>query len=130
MRQPQRSERTLSDADRSRLRQLREQIDVEKDEIIAEGRRHKAAHDTSLARLREVMQLLRDERTRRGLSLADIQARTGIARSALSRLETDSDANPTLTTITRYAEALGKDVKILLADKVDLSQLTEEVNRG
>ncbi len=27
------------------------------------------------------------------------------------------DANPTLATITRYAEALGKDLQILLADK-------------
>ena len=78
---------------------------------------HKAAHDASLARLREVMQLLRAERTQQGLSLADVQASTGIPRSALSRLETDPDANPTLATITRYAEALGKDIQILLADK-------------
>jgi hypothetical protein len=117
MRQAKRSERTLSDAERSRLHQLREQLDAEKDEIIAEGRRHKAAHDASVARLRDVMQLLRAERTHQGLSLADIQARTGIARSALSRLETEPDANPTLTTVTRYAEALGKDLQILLADK-------------
>ena len=32
-----RSERTLSDAERSRLRQLREQIAAEKDDIIAEA---------------------------------------------------------------------------------------------
>ncbi|SRR6266852_7860622 len=117
MRQAKRSTRVLSDAERTRLRQLREQIDIEKDEILAEGRRHKAAHDAATARLRDVMQLLRAERARQGLSLADIQARTGIARSALSRLETESDANPTLTTVTRYAEALGKDLQILLADK-------------
>ena len=117
MPQAKRTSRTLSDEERNRLRRLREQIDAEKDEIIAEGRGHKAAHDASLARLREVMQLLRAERTRQGLSLADVQALTGIPRSALSRLETDSDANPTLATITRYAEALGKDVQILLADK-------------
>ena len=63
------------------------------------------------------MQLLRAERTRQNLSLADLQARSGIARSALSRLESDPRANPTLTTVTRYAEALGKDLQILLADK-------------
>ena len=67
------------------------------------------------------MRLLLAERTRQGLSLADLQARTGIARSALSRLETDADANPTLTTITRYAEALGKDLQILLADKTQVA---------
>jgi transcriptional regulator with XRE-family HTH domain len=68
-------------------------------------------------RLRDVLHLLRAERARQGLSLADVQSRTGIARSALSRLETDPDANPTLTTIARYAEALGKDLQMLLADK-------------
>jgi hypothetical protein len=37
-------------------------------------------------------------------------------------LETDPDANPTLATITRYAEALGKDLQILLADKAFTSE--------
>jgi hypothetical protein len=32
----------------TRLRQLREQIETEKDEIVAEGRRHKAAHDKAV----------------------------------------------------------------------------------
>jgi DNA-binding XRE family transcriptional regulator len=118
MRQEKRRERILSEAERDRLRQVRAQLDAEKGEILAEARRHKAAHDAAAARLRDVMQLLRAERTRQGLSLAELQSRTGIARSALSRLETDPDANPTLTTVTRYAEALGKDLQILLADKV------------
>lgn len=117
MQHAKRSERTLSDSERVRLRELRERVESEKAEIIAEGRSHKAAHDRAVSRLREVMQLLRAERTRQGLSLADMQERTGIARSALSRLESDPSANPTLTTITRYAEALGKDLRILLADK-------------
>src|SRR5436190_1505858 len=117
MRQAKRSQRVLSDAERFRLRQLRTQLEAEKTEIQSEARRHKAAHDKAVGRLREAMQFLRSERSRQGLSLADIQERTGIARSALSRLETDPAANPTLTTLTRYAEALGKDLQILLADK-------------
>ena len=117
MRQAKRSERTISPAERSRLQMLRAQIDTEKNEILAEARRHKAAHDAAAAGLRDVMRMLCAERTRQSLSLADMQARTGIARSALSRLETDPAANPTLTTMTRYAEALGKDLRIVLADK-------------
>jgi DNA-binding XRE family transcriptional regulator len=117
MRHAQRSERVLSESERSRLRELRVSIDTEKDDIIAEGRRHKIAHDVAVARLRDIMHLLRDERTRQGLSLADMQARTGIARSALSRLENEPDANPTLATVTRCAEALGKDLRIQLADR-------------
>lgn len=121
MRMPKRERRVASDEERARMRALRSRIEAERDEIVAEGRRHKAAHDAAVARLRDVMRLLHAERGRQGLSLADIQSRTGIARSALSRLETDPDANPTLTTIARYAEALGKDLQILLADKARAS---------
>ncbi len=118
MEQSRRSERVLSESERSRLRELRVGIDAEKDEILAEARRHKAAHDAAIARLRDVMHLLRDERTRQGLSLAEMQTRTGIARSALSRLENEPDANPTLATVTRCAEALGKDLRIQLTDSM------------
>ena len=117
MRKAKRIEHVLSAAELSRLKLLRQQIDGEKDEIIAEARRHKAAHDATAARLRDVMRLLHCERTRQGLSLSDIQSRTGISPPALSRLETEPDANPTLTTIARYAAALGKDLQIPLTDK-------------
>jgi len=42
------------------------------------------------------------------LSLADVEQRTGIGRAALSRLENDTEPNPTVVTLTRYAQALGK----------------------
>ena len=44
MRQDRRSERVLSDAERTRLRKLRDNIAAEKDDILAQGRRHKFAH--------------------------------------------------------------------------------------
>ena len=62
------------------------------------------------------MSALRDERERQGLSLADINARTGIDRAALPRLESNQDANPTLATLERYAEAIGKQLIVLLSD--------------
>jgi hypothetical protein len=118
MRMAKRVYRELSKEEEVRLAKLREKIDCEeKDEILAQGRRFKAARDAAIARLREAVQLLRAERTRQGLSLAEMQIRTGIAPSALSRLETDADANPTLATLERYANALGKQLHILLADK-------------
>ncbi len=43
--------------------------------------------------------------------------RTGIGRSALSRLENDETANPTVVTIMRYADALDKKMTITLSDK-------------
>jgi transcriptional regulator with XRE-family HTH domain len=59
---------------------------------------------------------LKSERLKKGLSLADMKARTGIERSTLSRLENDAEANPTVDTLTKYADAVGKKVLVVLAD--------------
>jgi len=51
---------------------------------------------------------LRGRRESLGLSLADVEAKSGLKRSALSRLENNAEnANPTLLTLQRYAEAVG-----------------------
>ena len=51
------------------------------------------------------------------MSLSDIEQRTGIAKSNLSRLENDEHVNPTIATLSNYADALGKKLVIELADK-------------
>lgn len=66
--------------------------------------------------LRQVVSALHAERERQGLSLADINERTGIDRSALSRLENNEEANPTLSTLERYATAVGKQLIVLLTE--------------
>ena len=66
--------------------------------------------------LRQVLRALRTERERLGLSLNDIFERTGIDRAALSRLENNENANPTLGTLDRYAEALDKQILVVLSD--------------
>lgn len=50
---------------------------------------------------------LRSRRESLGLSLADVEAKSGLKRSALSRLENSEDSNPTLLTLHRYAAAVG-----------------------
>jgi len=52
----------------------------------------------------------------RWLSLAEVSERTGMERPNLSRLENEAESNPTIATLTRYAEALGKRLFIALAD--------------
>jgi len=59
---------------------------------------------------------LRQVREQSGLSLADMTKLTGMDRSALSKLETGQRANPTLETLVRYAEAVGKKLVVSLAD--------------
>jgi transcriptional regulator with XRE-family HTH domain len=41
-----------------------------------------------------------------------VEERTGIGRSALSRLENDDAANPTMATLLRYSDALGKKLVV------------------
>jgi DNA-binding XRE family transcriptional regulator len=116
-RQAKRTTRQLSDEDRAKLRQVREQIEQEKPEIVAKGRALKKAHDAAVSQLREAFMLLRSQREAQGLSLTELRDRTGIGRSALSRLENDPEPNPTITTLIRVADALGKDILIQLVDK-------------
>lgn len=102
-----------------RARQLKrdaERIDREEAERIkGAGRAALQRHDD----IEQLVRLLREERLRQGLSLADVDERSGIGRANISRLENSPDANPTLGTLQRYAEALGRRILVMLAEEGD-----------
>ena len=107
-----RSSKEVSAEQVRRLKREAERIDrAEGDAIRRKGRAVKARHD----RLRDIVQVLKAERQRRGLSLAEVGERSGIGKSNLSRLENDPDPNPTMDTLLRYAEALGCAIHIVLS---------------
>ena len=108
--------RELTADERKRVAAARVEVDQDKPEILRRATRYKQEADAARATLREALQMLKRERQSQGLSLADIQERTGIERPNLSRLENEAEANPTIATLTRYAEALGKRLMIVLAD--------------
>jgi len=56
-----------------------------------------------------VVQLLRQERQRRGMSLNELAARSSLSRSMVSYVERGL-RNPTLDTVLRIANALGVDL--------------------
>lgn len=119
-REVRRIRRPLTDAERERLAATRKTIDEdEKEEILALAKRFRAARRHGLAILHDALRLLAKERQAQGVSLQTLSERTGIAKGNLSRLENDDEANPTLATITALADALGKDVLIVLADKAE-----------
>ena len=60
---------------------------------------------------------LRAERERQGLSLTDLSERSGLERSAISKLETGKVLNPNLSTLRRYAAALGKELTFGVRDR-------------
>ncbi|HEY7711896.1 MAG TPA: helix-turn-helix transcriptional regulator, partial [Candidatus Entotheonella sp.] len=106
----------LTEEERQRHRRIREQIENERAELIARGKRVQARHDT----LRQAVATLKATRKALGLTLADINARTGIEKSNLSRLENDPNPNPTIDTLCRYADAVGKEIVITLVDPTEV----------
>lgn len=108
MKRVQHTER-MSAVDAKKYRKVRGSVEAELPELVT---RHKAR----MQQLARVMAVLREERVRQGLSFADMRERTGIERSTLCRIERDPAANPTVATLARIAEALGKTLVIQLID--------------
>lgn len=57
-----------------------------------------------------------------GLSLADVAARSGIDKAAISRLENGQVENPTLSTLERIAKALNQRLRLVLEDEPAISR--------
>ena len=107
--------RELTSDEQQRLDRARMETDANRDAILSDGRVAKHAWLAMRRDVDETVARLRAERERLGLSLADVEARCGLRRSALSRLETDKTNNPTLLTLQRYAAALGIIVRTTLS---------------
>jgi len=73
----------------------------------------KQGHYLALARFAAMVRALRKQQS---LSLADLAARSGIDRAAISRLENGHVENTTVQTLERLANCLGKRIRIELED--------------
>jgi DNA-binding XRE family transcriptional regulator len=104
-------DRPLTDEEAAEYRKVREQVAEELPDLVA---RH-YEHQVSLDQVSELIQQLKAAREEQGLSLADLTQLTGMDRSALSKLETGQRLNPTVDTLVRYAEAVGKRLVVSLA---------------
>ncbi len=108
--------RSATEDEKVRHGKIREQIEAELPDIRRRAREKLRKAETQGIAVRHAIAALKAERERQGLSLADVKERTGIDRSALSRLENNEEANPTLNTLARYADAVGKQMLIVLSD--------------
>jgi DNA-binding XRE family transcriptional regulator len=104
--------RRLTAEEVAKYQKIREQVAQELPEIFERIRQRMAALDE----LQELLRQLKAAREAKGLSLADMTELTGMDRSALSKLESGQRANPTVETLVRYAEAVGKRIVVSLAD--------------
>ena len=105
-----RSQRTLTAEEKTRMRNVREQVEAEKEDILRHGREVFADHECTLAR---TIGDLKQSRQSQGLSLQQMAERMGTDRANVHRLERAA-GNPTVATLARYAEALGKRIVITL----------------
>ena len=108
-------DRKLTPEEAAKYRKIREEIESERPEIIAKALQ--ARGEVRRKQLAAVMQQLKTAREAKGLSLADVYQRTGIDRSALSKLENVTNENPTIDTLLRYAEVVGKRLDIQVLDR-------------
>ena len=102
----------LTPGEATKYKAIREQVAEELPELIERHHERMAAFD----QLQALLGQLKAAREKKGLSLADLTDLTGMDRSALSKLETGQRSNPTLETLVRYAEAVGKRIVVSLAD--------------
>ncbi len=105
-------DRRLTKEEAAKYKANREQVAEELPDLIARHHQRMAALD----QLQNLLTELKAAREAKGLSLSDLTDLTGMDRSALSKLETGQRANPTVETLVRYAEAVGKRLVVSLAD--------------
>lgn len=103
---------SLTPEEAAKYRAVREQVAEELPELIERHHERMAAFD----QIEELLAQLKAAREAKGLSLADLTELTGMDRSALSKLENGQRANPTVETLVRYAEAVGKRLVVSLVD--------------
>lgn len=106
-----RSKRKLSPQRVKELAALARKVDVEEGAQIQEQAREAFRRHEEI---RAVVEELKNERERQGLSLAEVARRCGISKPNLSRIENNWRATPKLETLQRYALAVGKVVKLHL----------------
>ena len=104
--------RRLTPEEAAKYKAIRDQVAEELPDLIARHHERMAPLD----QLDALFLQLKDAREAKGLSLSDVEELTGMDRSALSKLETGQRANPTVETLARYAEAVGKRLVVSLAD--------------
>jgi len=110
-RKPHRVVRELTAREQKILQAARGDAEAEKEGILEQAREAKLAWQEMRQVVDGLIAHLRAERERQDLSLAEIEERTGIRKSVLSRLENDVTSNPTILTLQRYAVALGLNLR-------------------
>ncbi|HEY7309737.1 MAG TPA: helix-turn-helix transcriptional regulator [Gemmataceae bacterium] len=94
----------------ARHKAIRERFQKEKpslEQLVETGEYNEPLPMGEYLSIRQAVFALKQARESAGLSLADVADRSGIDKAALSRIESGQHMNPTVSTLCRYAHALG-----------------------
>ena len=108
--------RTATLEEKARHQQIREQNQEELPELQQRARQKLSDLMQSRVDIHQAIALLKAERIKQGLTLSQLNESTGIEAATLRQLEDSEDANPTISMLTRYADAVGKKVLVVLAN--------------
>lgn len=100
--------RKLTKGEAARYSRIRAAVETEKPHIQSRIRGKLA--------IQEAFAALKSIRQAQGKSLSDMKELTGMDRSAISKLESGKRSNPSIETLVRYADALGKRVLVEVSD--------------
>ncbi len=79
-------------------------------ELVASGDAAEVVSHGEYLDLLTMLGKLKKHREAQGLSLSEVAERSGVDRSAISRLENGQYLNPTVDTLYRYAQAIGAEI--------------------
>ena len=108
----------LTPEQRKIIDEIRLRAEAEKPEMMAEGRRVRAAEELVSVRLLAAMSILKAVRKSLGVTLDEVALRTGMTKPYLSKLENDGEANVTINTLYRIADALGHELQISVIPRI------------
>jgi DNA-binding XRE family transcriptional regulator len=99
--------------EKARLTEIRARIQAERpglQDLLASGDATEVVSHGEYLDLLAMLAKLKRHREAQGLSLTDVADRSGMDRSAVSRLENGQYLNPTMDTLYRYARAIGAEI--------------------
>jgi DNA-binding XRE family transcriptional regulator len=116
--------RVVQDSSRSaarieREREIRERFQRDRpslESLTASGEFTPPMKQGEYLTLMEFAARMKEVREQKHLSLTDVAIRSGIDKSAISRLENGLTENPTIGTLSKVARSLGKRIRIELDD--------------
>lgn len=116
--------RVVQDSSRSaarieREREIRERFQRDRpslESLTASGEFTPPMKQGEYLTLMEFAARMKEVREQKHLSLTDVASRSGIDKSAISRLENGLTENPTIGTLSKVARSLGKRIRIELDD--------------